>query len=217
MKDSLHPDGSSRGSVLKQILIEGPSADVSRRIESEAFQGGFHVYTGISFINHEFDIHYLSNIASNISSRHSFESSRGDLKIFVTMNEHPNSVCDWKPKLDFVASRILSDVTTNRSMESVDDIINAVLMSLSNVDQLPPRSDKSAYDWSPSPELELVAQAHIVIPATRLSSCVFGTVSQTILVTDHSAKAVHYRYRTLTHENKPVFNSWHQCVVKYSS
>lgn len=216
MKDSFHPDGASRGSILKQILIEGPSAGVNHRINSEVFQGGFHVYTGNSFINHEFDIHYMSNIASNISWRHSFESSRGDLKIFVTMNEHPNSVCDWKPKLDHVESRILSDVSINRSMESVDDIINTVLLSLSNIEQLPARSDKSAYDWSPSPELEPVAQAHIVIPATQLSSCVFGTVSQTILVTDHSAKAVHYRYRTITHENKPVFNSWHNCVIKYS-
>ena len=216
MKDSLHPDGVSRGSILKQILTEGPSATISRRIESEVFQGGFHLYTGNSFINTDFDIHYLSNIPSTNSWQHSFASDKGDPKVFVTMNEHPCSLDDWRPKLNFVASHILANLSINPSLDSVDDLVDAVLKSLSSTDQLPARTEKSAYDWSPSPDLEPVAQQHIVIPATPLASCIFGTVSQTIMVTDHSAKAVHYRYRTVTHEDKPVFNSWHNCVIKYS-
>ena len=218
MRSSLRPEGSSRGAILKEVLLEGISESVTTRIRSDTFQGDFHIYTGNVYVSNTVHINYLTNITcqSNVDAHFVFGPAE-PMHVIVRMNEHPDSLPDWEQKLKFVESSIKKLLISNRDMGKVDDLLEVIESGLSRLGPFRNPDTGKTYEWSQMPEGEDIAQTHVIFPATQLSTCTFGTVSQTRIIVDRQRSEVHYKYRTVTHERAPLFGAWKSCTLNYPS
>jgi uncharacterized protein with NRDE domain len=218
MRSSLRPEGSSRGAILKDVLLEGVSESVITRVKSDTFQGDFHMYTGNVFVKNTVHVNYLTNITceSNFDTHYAVGPSE-PMHVIVRMNEHPDSFHDWKAKLNFVESSVRNLLITKRDVESVDYLLHVIESGLSRLGPFRSPDTGKTYEWSQMPEGEDVAQTHVIFPATQLSNCTFGTVSETRIIVDRQRSEVHYKYRTVTHEREPLFGPWKSCTLNYPS
>lgn len=218
VKGSLHPDGQSRGALVRDVLMHGLSPSIRNEIHTTTFQGDFHLFTGSCFVTEEVRLEYLSNIPGvPVSDPVPTQAPDCTLQVTVKMNEHPSSIEDWQPKIDFLEDVLLEALTENPNLESSDTVLNLVASFMSSTVPISSMQMNSVYPWSPCPELEPTVLHNIIVPKTQLAdSVIFGTVSQTVIVVDGQSRAVAFHYRTVTQEGLDVaFSPWDRHTVSY--
>ena len=205
--------GESRGKLVQEI-IEDLNPDIAGRI----FQGGFHLIKGNAFIIDSINIQYLTNMESSIYTQEDTSDSK-ELKIIVIMNNHAVSQCDWAPKLEYVKRELLVQVAHHPHIQSERDLTELITSVLSQTgDILPPLS--SDFDWSPNPGAEKKFQRCIIVPPTQIGmASVFGTISQTVFLTDAFSRRVVYKYREAVDfsRRRTQFSDWDERVISYYS
>jgi uncharacterized protein with NRDE domain len=218
VRASSHSDGMSRGSMLKEALKTGIDADMKNLIHSCVFQGPFHVYVGDAYVRENVGLDYCCSFAPENSRLMEFPvENSSPMEVIVRMNEHSSSEEDWIPKLHHVKQLIESELFNNPDCDSTDDLATLIEGCLSRSGNLS-LQNPSLFGWSPAPSLEPIALNRILIPATDIATYIFGTVSQTIMITDRENSLVDYRFRKI--ESKVGcsdfgFRPWTKALVSF--
>jgi uncharacterized protein with NRDE domain len=184
----LNPSGTSRGSFLTSILTHAVSD-----IPDVSYQGFFHLYFGTPF---EKGLTYISNV-DNVSTCLAVPSAPG-LDVIVRSNEHPKTDDFFSLKKLTIKESLLNALKTNPDLPSVEEVANLIQSTLTSIDSsLPVPPDDESYSWSLlSEKNEKFVLSHFFIPPISVSdSHRFGTVSQTLIVSNSEQREVHYWYK----------------------
>jgi len=208
---SFNPLGESRGAYMREVLT-----DRNPDMRGRTFQGDFHMLTGNAFIDEIVNLRYVTSLNTSFFCKESFTDGK-ELKIFVLMNQFDLSQRDWQPKNEYIKESLYYCLRAHPELRSAPELMNVVLSVLSQTGEILPYPACECA-WSPNPDAERHMQRCIIVPPTRLGdSCIFGTVSQTIFVTDKLARRVLYRYREVTSSESAVtsFAEWEERVISY--
>ena len=219
---SLHAEGCSRGSLLREVLEEEEDG-LAEKLATREVQGGFHLYLGNLFLEKfsENKITYYSYLGERGVESGGGASATTDLptdssslpSILVRMNEHPSNESQWR-KRDLVRDSISAALVSGLS---IAELCGAVTSCMSNSDPLPIHNHNEDYSWSSLPvECEREVQRHILVPKISCGEDdYFATISQTLVYVDRTAREVHYQYRLVGGEQSKNFSSWDHRIIPY--
>lgn len=215
-KSSLRNTGSSRGSILRHAIRTGPTQELEDRIKNDSFKGDFHLYLVEGFVDDTVEVNYLSPVAEPERIERQLGKSR--LEVIVRMNEHPASLHDWEPKLQWMKGRIYETLSRNPDLDSLDELSSLIESCLSQSGETDLPKNQSDFSWSPNPNIEPTVLRRVIIAPIDTGRSFFGTVSQTIIIVDWTRHEVEYKYRTLQHYTTggPQFNPWNVCTQSYT-
>ena len=203
-KPGINPSGASRGELIKRVLL-------SQEIPNVKYQGFFHLYYGDMF-QPDKPLHYISNAANTLQDTYITPSTR--LNVIVRSNEHIDTDDFFRPKISMLQNSLSKALENKPDLSSVDEIIALIQQTLDDVEScLPiPSTLVSLYEWSLlPPKEEQFVLSHVFIPPLSLDTkSVFGTVSQTFIVSDVVSQSVHYWYKT-----NPEW-IWEKQLVKFT-
>ena len=213
IKGSYLSSGESRGKFILEILEEWIP-----RVEGRVFQGYFHCLKGNAFGNEPKRIEYFTNLNCNLYPGEDLVDNR-ELKIIVVMNQHPLCENDWTSKLLYVKNALSGRLQASSSIESGSELCDLVVSELSRTGFVLP-SLNSECMWSPDPEAEKILQRCIMVPPTLVrggNDYVFGTISQTVFVSDTVERSVLYRYRETVDlaTRSTKFGHWSDRIISF--
>ncbi len=203
-------EGVSRGVLVSNILSQSDFRSIRSVIESPVkYNGGFHLICG-SFGTGE--VYYASNVGGDSSVTDIFPKDF-TFHVNVVCNEHPESEYDWLAKKNYIKSKLVTSFpdpvcSWQEIVCVIDNIFSEQKFRTIH------STDESLRRWTPfPPTVERHVLEHIVVPAISVDgNALFGTVSQTIMIFEHSEDGkqfVHYLYRTVrTERGNVTFTEW---------
>jgi len=186
-KPGLNPAGASRGELLKKILTHS-----SDNLDIQ-YQGMFHLYYGNMFN----DLVYLTNVNKRFE-RKTLPTSPQKLDVIVRSNEHPETASFFEPKISAIKNNLMETFSKNRNVDSVDEIASLMDNALTSLHlPIPLFAADTSFSWSQlSKENETFVLSHIFIPPLAIGgNAFFGTVSQSLIVSDATTQNAHFWYK----------------------
>lgn len=185
-KPGLNPTGASRGELLKKILIHS-----SDNLDIQ-YQGMFHLYYG-NMLN---DLVYLTNVNKRFE-RKILPTSAQQLDVIVKSNEHPETASFFEPKVSAIKNNLMETFSKNRNIDSVEEIASLIDSALNSLHlPIPLSLTEASFSWSQlSKENEAFVLSHIFIPPLAIGDAFFGTVSQSLIVSDATTQNAHFWYK----------------------